>query len=70
MQMQWVTEGLIKECGTEGLNGDGPLSFQNVVKDEVPEYESFVTPQARFLSMVQKCESLRSRQSWLMLVHK
>ena len=48
----------MKECGTEGLNGDGPLSFQNVVKDEVLEYESFATPQARFLSMVQKCESL------------
>ena len=35
---------LIKQCGTEGLNGDGPLSFQNVVKDKVPEYESFAKP--------------------------
>ena len=43
---------LMKECGTEGLNGDGPLSFQNVVKDEVPEYESLATSQARFVSKV------------------
>ena len=29
-----------------------------MVRDEVLEYESFMTPQARFLSMVQKSESL------------
>ena len=49
---------LIKECGTEGLTGEGPLSFQHMVKDEVPDYESFSTPQARFLSIIQKSESL------------
>ena len=48
---------LMKECGTEGLNGEGPLSFQNKVQDEVPEYESFSTPQARYLSIIQKSES-------------
>ena len=49
---------LIQESGTERLNGEGPLSFQGVVKDEVPDYESFPLPQARFLSILQKSESL------------
>ena len=47
----------MKECGTEGLNGDGPLSFQDVVKDKVPEYESFAKPLTDFLSKVQRTES-------------
>ena len=56
---------LIKECGIEGLTGEGPLSFQHMVKDEVPDYESFSTPQARFLSIIQKSESNKLRPSWL-----
>ena len=49
---------LINQCGTEGINGDGPLSFHNLVKDKAPDYESFVTPQSNFLSMLRKSESL------------
>ena len=54
---------LMKQCGTEELNGDGPLSFQDVVKDKVPVYESFATPQTNFLSKVQNVKALKSRRS-------